>query len=68
VNIFVVDENPHKAAQSLVNKHVVKMVLESCQLLSTAHRVLDGRLQLTTSLTGRKSKVWIIDDYRAGSL
>lgn len=27
----------------MVDKHVVKMVLESTQLLSTAHRVLDGR-------------------------
>jgi len=26
----------------LCDKHVVKMILETCQLLSTAHRVLDG--------------------------
>lgn len=42
MNIFMVDDCPVKAAQSLVDKHVIKMVLESCQLLSTAHRVLDG--------------------------
>lgn len=42
MNIFMVDKDPVIAAQSLVDKHVVKMILESCQLLSTAHRVTDG--------------------------
>ena len=42
MNIFAVDHNPVVAAQCLVDSHVVKMVLESAQLLSTAHRVLDG--------------------------
>lgn len=42
INIFYVDHDPVKAAQSLVDKHVVKMILESAQLLSTAHRVVDG--------------------------
>lgn len=42
MNIFFVDEDPVKAAHSLVDKHVVKMILESCQLLSTAHRFIDG--------------------------
>lgn len=42
MNIFYVDKDPVVAAQSLVDKHVVKMILESAQLLSTAHRVLDG--------------------------
>jgi len=37
VNIFVLDENPVKAAQMQCNKHVVKMILESAQMLCTAH-------------------------------
>jgi len=36
VNIFFLDENPQKAAQSLCDKHVVKMVLETAQMCSTA--------------------------------
>jgi hypothetical protein len=36
MNIFVVDEDPVVAARALCNKHVVKMVLESAQLLVTA--------------------------------
>jgi len=42
MNIFYVERDPEKAARALADKHVVKMVLETAQLLSTAHRVLDG--------------------------
>jgi hypothetical protein len=34
VNIFVLDADPQKAAQYHCDKHVVKMVLETAQLLS----------------------------------
>ncbi len=42
MNIFVVDRNPVKAARALCDSHVVKMILESCQLLST-YDFLHGR-------------------------
>ena len=42
MNIFYLDRNPKIAAQMMCDKHVVKMILESAQMLSTAHRVLDG--------------------------
>ena len=42
MNIFYLDKEPVIAAQMMCDKHVVKMILESAQLLSTAHRVLDG--------------------------
>ena len=41
MNIFYLDPNPLKAAAYHNDKHVVKMILEYAQLLSTAHRVLD---------------------------
>lgn len=41
MNIFILDEDPIIAAQSMCDKHVVKMVTESAQMLSTAHRILD---------------------------
>jgi len=37
MNIFYLDENPNKAAKAQYNKHVVKMILESAQMLCTAH-------------------------------
>jgi len=38
MNIFYLDPDPVKAAQVQYNKHVVKMILESAQMLCTAHR------------------------------
>ena len=37
MNIFYLHPDPVKAAQIQYNKHVVKMVLESAQMLCTAH-------------------------------
>lgn len=41
MNIFFLDYQPDHAAAYHVDKHVVKMILETAQLLSTAHHVLD---------------------------
>lgn len=46
------------------DKHTIKMVLEYCQLLSTAHRVLDGEESIQKSFTGRNVKRWILSDAR----
>lgn len=43
MNIFYVDPEPVAAAQALCDRHVVKMTLETAQLLSTAHVILDGK-------------------------
>ena len=40
MNIFVLHPNTRKAARWHVDKHVVKMLLETCQLLYTVHWVL----------------------------
>ena len=37
MNIFYLDKCPEKAAKLQYNKHVVKMILESAQMLCTAH-------------------------------
>lgn len=36
MNIFVLDTNPVKAAEQMCDKHIVKMIIESCQMLSAA--------------------------------
>ncbi len=64
MNIFVLDNDPIVAAQSVCNKHVVKMIIESGQMLSTAHRVLDGTQWTDYSKNGRKIKRWKVDDDR----
>ena len=42
MNIFVLDENPFVIPRMMLDKHAVKMVLETAQMLCTAHRVLDN--------------------------
>lgn len=42
MNIFYLSNNPVECARQHVDKHVVKMILESAQLLSNAHHMLDG--------------------------
>ena len=42
MNIFYLDKDPRVAASYLYNKHVVKMILESAQMLCTAHHCIMG--------------------------
>lgn len=42
MNIFVLDENPRKAAEYHNDKHVVKMILETCQILTTVYYTNQG--------------------------
>lgn len=39
MNFFYLDENPVDCAITMVDRHVVKMILEHCQLLSTAQNL-----------------------------
>lgn len=64
MNIFYIDSDPMQAAIWMVDRHVVKMILESAQLLSTAHRVLDGNEVIELSATGRKVKRFKLNDAR----
>jgi hypothetical protein len=60
MNIFVLSENPIEAAQMQCNKHISKMVVESAQMLSTAHRMLDGKQEKGPSKSGKTmSKKWL---------
>lgn len=46
------------------DKHCIKMILETCQLLSTAHRINDGVETSAKSKTGRNVKRWVLSDSR----
>mgnify|MGYP000861069492 FL=1 len=52
MNIFILDNDPIKAAQQQCDKHVVKMIVESGQMLSTVHRMLDGTMERRASKSG----------------
>ena len=54
MNIFYLNESPETCAQMHCDKHVVKMIIEYAQLLSTAHRVIDGNPYYDKTKNGRK--------------
>lgn len=54
MNIFRLDDDPVIAAQLQCNKHVVKMIVESAQMLSTTHRMLDGSETKVASKSGKR--------------
>lgn len=64
MNIFYLDEDAIKAAQYHMDKHVRKMIIEYAQLLSTAHRVLDGEMYCGKTSNGRKIRRWLLSDDR----
>ena len=64
MNIFYLDHDVTKCAEMHNDKHVVKMILEYAQLLSTAHRILDGIVEPGLSKTGRKKTVYRLPDER----
>ena len=68
MNIFYLDSDPQICAEMHNNKHCVKMILEYAQLLSTAHRVLDGTLIGRLSPSGRKQKAYVLADNRESAL
>ena len=56
MNIFYLHENLKICAEMHLDKHASKMCIEYAQLLSTAHRVLDGTEYYGKTKTGRKAK------------
>ncbi len=59
MNIFYLDSNPVKAAQIQYNKHVVKMILESAQMLCTAHRYYGNEdVPYKTAHLNHPSTIW----------
>ena len=58
MNIFMLDSSMDKCVQYHCDKHIVKMILESAQLLSTCHRVQDGTEYYDKTANGRKIKRW----------
>jgi hypothetical protein len=62
MNIFVLDEDPVVSARYHCDQHVIKMIIEYAQLLSNAHRVLDGVQKQGFSPSGRNQKQWIHPD------
>lgn len=68
MNIFYINESIELCVQEHLDKHVVKMPIEQIQLLSTAHRVLDGEEYTDLTSNGRRIKRWRLFDERESNL
>ena len=68
MNIFFLDWDVNKCAKDHCDKHVVKMIIEYAQLMSTAHRVIDGTEYTDLTANGRRIKRWRLHDDREQSL
>ena len=64
MNIFYLHEDPVQNAKWHIDKHIVKMPIEYAQLMSTAHRLLDGEMYLGKTAIGRNIKRWRLHDER----
>ena len=75
MNIFYLDEDPEVAAIVQYNKHVVKMILESAQMLCTAHHCYGDReqkenvpykqahLNHPSTIWARRSRATLIEEF-----
>lgn len=74
MNIFNLSNDPIECAKWHNDRHLVKMITESAQMLSTAHRVLDGEMVVlpmktkTGKTVNRKILQFSQDDARCGVL
>jgi hypothetical protein len=68
MNIFYLNYDPKTCAEYHCDRHVVKMIIEYAQLMSTAHRVLDGEEYIDKTANGHKIKRWRMKDekYESG--
>lgn len=68
MNIFLLNECPVISAQEQCDKHVVKMIVESAQMLSTAHRLIDGEATKVLSKNGRRMTTYKLKDMYMDSI
>ena len=68
MNIFYLHKDPVICAQMHCDKHVVKMNIEYAQLLSTAHRVIDGTMWIGKTANGRSIKRYFLKNGEMNSV
>ncbi|MBM7624459.1 pyrimidine dimer DNA glycosylase/endonuclease V [Sporohalobacter salinus] len=67
MNIFILDKNIKKCAQYHANKHVIKMILESAQLLCSAHWMTGSEAPYRLTHKNHPCSKWVresIENYR----
>lgn len=65
MNIFVLDADPKKCAIYHNDKHVVKMILETAQLLCGSHHVTESKYEIPYKLSHKNHpcSIWVRECY-----
>ena len=58
MNIFYLHSNPQQAVKYMYDKHIVKMILESAQILCTAHHETGSTAPYKPAYVNHPSTVW----------
>jgi hypothetical protein len=64
MNIFVLDLDPKKCAEYHCDKHVIKMILETAQLLSTVCRYYDIDHGYKLTHKNHPCSIWLRESYQ----
>lgn len=59
MNIFVLDKNPTIAAMEHCDKHVVKMIVETAQLLCGVHWVIGSKAHYRLTHKNHPCSIWV---------
>lgn len=59
MNIFVTSSNPEISAQNLDDKRVIKMAVESAQMLSTAQRYYGNQVGYKACFVNHPCNIWV---------
>ena len=59
MNIFVLNKNPRKSARMLCDQHVVKMILESAQMLCTANNQNGSKAPYRSTHINHPCNIWV---------
>ena len=63
MNIFVTSEDPDQSAKWLCDRHVVKMLLESCQMLCTAFHLQKIEAPYKPCHKNHPSSIWVRESF-----
>jgi hypothetical protein len=58
VNIFILHRDPYVAASMCCDKHIVKMPIESCQMLATIIKAHGGTARYKPTHAGHPCTIW----------
>ena len=67
MNIFVLHQNPQTAAEMMCDKHVVKMILETAQMMCTVVASYDHDTPYRPTHSKHPCTIWLVSPEQTGT-